>query len=290
MKSHFQFSRKQRNGIFLLVLIIVIVQLIQIVPNIWTEDKSHDSINLTQYQNEIDSLKQIKVSAATTIYPFNPNYITDYKGYTLGMSTTEIDRLLEFRSKGKWINSSSQFKQVTGISDSLFEIISPFFKFPEWVTNNASVNKSVQNSSAGFVEKPYKQKTDLNKASANQLMKISGVGETLSKRIIAYRNKHKDGFVADVELSEVYGLSPEVIERILNEFTVKTPRDVSKFNINVATRDELVQIPYIDYEVAFNIIEQRTLLEGYNSLLELTKVKDFPINKLDIIKLYLFIE
>jgi competence protein ComEA len=54
--------------------------------------------------------------------------------------------------------------------------------------------------------------------------------------------------------------------------------------------DDLVTIQHIDYEVANNIIEQRKLREGFKSFEELTKVKDFPINKIEIIKLYLSLD
>ena len=78
--------------------------------------------------------------------------------------------------------------------------------------------------------------------------------------------------------------------RITNEFTVKTPRQIQKINLNTATVDELVTIQHIDYELAYNIIEQRQLREGFKSLGELTKVKDFPVNKIEIIKLYLSLD
>ncbi len=39
--------------------------------------------------------------------------------------------------------------------------------------------------------------------------------------------------------------------------------------------------------LAHAIIEQRTLREGFKSFEELTKVKDFPVHKIEIIKLYL---
>jgi competence protein ComEA len=52
----------------------------------------------------------------------------------------------------------------------------------------------------------------------------------------------------------------------------------------------LVTIKYIDYEIAHNIIEQRTLREGFKTLDELTKVKGFPIKKSEIIRLYLTID
>jgi hypothetical protein len=46
----------------------------------------------TEVQKLLDSIrKQSKVEESPKVYPFNPNFITDYKGYTLGMSNEEID-------------------------------------------------------------------------------------------------------------------------------------------------------------------------------------------------------
>ncbi|WP_299118620.1 helix-hairpin-helix domain-containing protein [uncultured Winogradskyella sp.] len=289
MKSHFQFSNKQRNGIFLLLLIIVVAQCLYSFVDFSQYIDPENKDELDSFRNELDSLRLVELeNSKPKIYPFNPNYITDYKGYTLGMSNEEIDRLHQFRDGNQWVNSAKDFQQVTKVSDSLLAEISPYFKFPEWVTNPKPKTNSYNNSySDNNSPKTFAQKIDLNKATANQLQKVYGVGEKLSERILKERNKFKDGFISDVQLSEVYGLSPEVIERIKNDFTVKTPRAIQKFNLNIATRDELVTIQYIDYEVANNIIEERTLRDGFKSLEELTKVEDFPVKKIEIIKLYL---
>mgnify|MGYP000865963043 FL=1 len=241
---------------------------------------------LLAFINQIDSLKQVEVeNRKPKIYPFNPNFITDYKGYTLGMSQDEINRLLEFRKQDQWMNSVAQFQKVTKVSDSLLNQISPYFKFPDWVTN-PKPKKYTQNFSAKAKEKTSEQKIDINIATASQLQKVYGVGEALSARIIKYRTKI-NGFYDLIELTEVYGLSTEVIENIKLDFEVKTPRKINKISLNKATRDQLVTIKYIDYEVAYNIIEQRTLRDGFSSLEDLKKVKGFPLKKFDIIKLSL---
>jgi len=286
MMSHFQFSNQQRNGIFLLLLIIIVLQCAYLFIDFTDNSEPSQKENIDEFRKELDSLRTVKLEKnKPKTYPFNPNYITDYKGYTLGMSNEEIDRLHQFRSKNQWINNAEDFQKVTKVSDSLLALISPFFKFPEWVTNPKSKpNYSNYNSS---VVKTYDQKQDLNVATRLQLQKIYGVGEKLSERIIQYRDKFNGGFHSMIELSEVYGLSPEVIENINKEYAVKSPRKIITFNLNTANRDELVLIKYIDYEIANNIIEERTLRDGFKSLEELTKVEDFPINKYDIIKLYL---
>lgn len=289
MKSHFTFSKEQRNGIFLLLILIVVFQCIYFFVDLSSEDIPINKEELSEFTKEIDSLKLVQLEESKPkIYPFNPNYISDFKGATLGMTNEEINRLLAFREQNKWINSTKQFQEVTKISDSLLNAISPYFKFPEWVTNP----KPKTNSSYSYNNAPktFAQKQDLNTATAQQLQKVNGIGKVFSERIIKYRNKSTGGFIADVQLLDVYGLTPEVIGKITNQFTVKTPKVIKKININSATIDDLVTIPNIDYDLAHNIIEQRQLREGYNAVNELTKVKDFPINKIKIIELYLHIE
>ena len=242
--------------------------------------------SLSKFEKEIDSLKLIELEKSKPkIYPFNPNYITDFKGASLGMTTEEINRLLAFRKQDKWINTTQQFQKVTNVSDSLLNAISPYFKFPDWV-NQKKTNTTHYNNKP----KTFAQKQDLNTITAQQLQQVNGIGEAFSNRIIKFRNTFKGGFIADIQLQDVYGLTPELIEKITASFTVKTPRKIKKINLNTATIDELVTIQHIDYDLANKIIEQRTLREGFQSLNDLIKVKGFPLKKIDIIKLYLHLD
>ncbi len=289
MKSHFMFTKKQRNGIFLLVILIVLLQCVYFFVGIPSKNIVVNQKMLECFNKEIDSLRKIElVSRKPKLFPFNPNFITDFKGADLGMSNTEIDRLLAYRKQGKWINSAKEFKQITKVSDSLLNVIAPYFKFPDWVSNT-----SVKPNHKAPIKNNYKtytQKLDLNKVTAKQLQKISGVGEVLSNRIIRFRNKFVGGFISDIQLQDVYGLTPEVIKQITNNITVKTPRPVTRLNINIATVEQLVKIQHIDYDLAANIVEERILKERFKSITELSKVKGFPADKIEIIELYLSFE
>jgi DNA uptake protein ComE-like DNA-binding protein len=289
MKSHFTFTKEQRSGIFLLTVLIFLLQCAYFFIDFSSGEVSINQKELLAFKNEIDSLRLVELEERKPkVFPFNPNFITDYKGASLGMTNEEIDKLLVYRSHDKWINSTKQFQEVTKVSDSLLNAISPYFKFPDWVTNPKPKNNS--NYTYSNTPKTFAQKQDLNTVTAQQLQKINGIGEYYSKQIVNLRNKFVGGFIADVQLQDVYGLTPEIIEKITNQFTVKTPIAFNKIALNKATTEELVTIQHIDYDLAHNIIEQRQLREGYKSLNELTKVKDFPIKKIDIIKLYLTLD
>lgn len=294
-KSHFKFSNSQRNGIFLLTILIVIFQCIYVFVDFSVESVEPDNIALIKFRQQVDSLKRIEIEKnQSEVRTFNPNYITDFKGYTLGMSTEEIDRLLEFRRQDQWVNSVQQFKEVTKVSDSLLDTLAPLFSFPEWVSNPKPKTNWVDDSKNSdqpiYRAKTYDQKSDLNRATVQDLQKVNGIGEKLSDNIIKYRNKFNGGFISEIQLQDIYGLSPEVITRITNDFAVKTPRQIEKIDLNRATREQLVTIQHIDYEVAHYIIEQRALRDGFESFDELLKVKKFPIQKFEIIKLYLTLD
>jgi len=283
LKSHFWYNRSQRNGVFFLVFIIIILQLTYFFVDFSSKDKAEVNSNkITQFQKEIDSLKQIEiVSKKPKIYPFNPSFLTDYRGYQLGMSTEEIDRLLQHRNNGKYINSAQEFQQVSKINDSLLKTIQPYFKFPDWV-----VNKNTKVSTKQKDTKENIPKKDLNSATALELTSVNGIGEKLSQRIINYRNK-LGGFLLDDQLFEVWYLDKEVAERVLQRFSVIDKPIIEKINVNTATFKEVLSIVYIDYELTKKIFNYRDEVAELQSIEELKKIDEFPIEKFGRIALYL---
>ncbi|MGM0932607.1 MAG: ComEA family DNA-binding protein [Bacteroidota bacterium] len=287
LRSHFVFSRNQQNGVFLLVLIVLVLQGVYYFmdSNAGNAISAEDE-EIERFQKQIDSIRTAKAAADTLkIFPFNPNYITDYRGYILGMNLEEIDRLHKYRAGDKWVNSAKEFKKVTGVSDSLLQIISPYFKFPEWVTNP----RPTQYQKSSVVNRSFSEKTDLNKATAEELQEINGIGEVLSRRIITYRNKI-GGFVNDIQLKDIYGLNYETREKLNAQFTVKSKPPVEIIDINEAGLLELSEVPYIGYELAREIIDYRLLHEKINNFEELSKLERFPGDKIDRIQLYLSLD
>lgn len=247
------------------------------------EDNSPEKQQWLSLQVEIDSLKIAKTTNKPVMYPFNPNFITDYKGYKLGMSTDEIDRLLEFRKSNKYVNSAQEFQTVTKISDSLLQAISPYFKFPDWVKNkkNDIVYEGQQS-----LKKAKIVLIDINKATQEDLMKIYGIGSGLSERILKQKEQF-GAFVSMEQMSDVWGLSVEVIEKLKAQFYVGSAPEVKKIKINDVSMKELSHFPYFRYPINKEIVTYRSMNNGVLSIEDLTKVKGFPVEKIKIIALYL---
>ena len=290
-KPYFSLNRQEKSGVFFLLLIIVVLQVILFLMK-GSSTKGNFSVD-KEAQIEIDSLKKVAGrKSSTAIYPFNPNYITDYKGYTLGMSPEQIDRLLTYRKSNLFVNSAEEFQQVTKVSDSLLKSMSPYFKFPDWVNKNNLKEGSVPTPNSITAKRKvydYGETTkikDLNSVTVEELKSIYGIGEKLSQRIVKFRNR-LGGFMVNEQLYDVYGLESEVVERTLLRFQVLKKPDFEKININTASAKKLMELVYIKRNVANGIIDYRNVNGSIVSFDELMNIENFPKDKIDRIKLYL---
>ena len=286
-KSHFEFTKPQRSGILFVCALIVgllcVLQFYSPQPSLLLDICSPQIVKQQAY---VDSLRQEALEKKKPKrYPFNPNFISDYKAYTLGLTPLEFDRLSRFRGSNKWIHSIADFKEVTKVSDSLLAIIGPLFKFPDWVVKSkaASAQKSFS------VALSYTDKTDLNTATEIQLQKVPGIGPALSARIISYRDKLR-GFSVDKQLQNVWGLNQQVVANVLAGFTVKTPNQIKQIAINTASVSDIATIPGISFDFAKEIWEYRILRQKIESLSELKKIEGMTASKYALIELYLHIQ
>ncbi|MES2544825.1 MAG: helix-hairpin-helix domain-containing protein [Bacteroidota bacterium] len=284
IKPYFQFTKSQRLGIFGFLIISVGLQLAYFFVDFSTFPKeSVESQKWMALQTDIDSLKESKKDYSPKIYPFNPNFITDFKGYKLGMSVNEIDRLLAFRKTNKYVNSAEEFQNVTKVSDSLLKTLIPYFKFPDWLKNKKEFKP--------YPKSDFNKKTkiviiDINNATKQDLIKVYGIGEGLSDRIL----KQKEllgAFVSMEQMKDIWGLSPEVIENLNQNFKVLAQPKIKKININEISLKELSQFPYFRYPLAKSIITYRSMNGDIKSAADLIKINGFPIEKIKIIGLYL---
>jgi competence ComEA-like helix-hairpin-helix protein len=290
-KSHFWYHKSQRNGIFFLGVIILIFQAVIVFVDFSSNEIVElETPRILAFRKQLDSLKTLSLAnRKPKIYPFNPNYITDYKGAQLGMSLDQIDNLLAFRQTRRFVNSVKEFQEVTNISDSLLNSISPYFKFPDWVVNSSNKRKVSASKNKSFYSKKPKHKrttTDINKATKEDLQTIYGIGVQFSERIIKYRSKLQ-GFSTEKQLYEVWGLEQKTATKVMDVFKVLELPNIQKSNVNSITFKELLKNPYIDYELCKMIFNYRDEVAELQDISELKNIIGFPLDLYDRIVLYL---
>jgi DNA uptake protein ComE-like DNA-binding protein len=286
--SYFSFSKSQRSGLLILLVLIVVLQTIYFFVDFSLPIKNNpEKDTWLSVQSEIDSLKEQARFSGSRLYPFNPNYISDYKGYKLGMSVQEIDRLLAYRKQNKFVNSADEFQRVTGISDSLLKTMVSYFKFPDWVNQKRkSYSNSASDTFVTFSKKKNSNIQDINTAGSKDLEKIFGIGEVTAKRILSFKERF-GAFVSMEQLNDIWGLSAEVVANLQEHFEIKTLTGIKKLDINNASLNELAQFPYFKYPLAKQIVIYRSMNGPIVETTDLTKIKGMPNDKIKIIALYL---
>src|SRR5690554_2836901 len=270
------FTKKQRLSVLVLLGIIIVLQAMIYATRYLQPVNRAELIIDPDLQKEIDSLKQ-KALKKYEPRSFNPNFINYERGFRLGMSPEEVDRLLEFRTQDKYVNSAAEFQKITGISDSLLHAMSPYFKFPEWTKSSNRVESR---------EKPVLKKVDLNKATYNDLVALKGIGDYFANAVLNEREK-LGGFVSVEQLQYIKGLRPEAVTLLKQSTFIKSRPTIVKVNINTASREELIQIPYITSYIAREIVVLRSKEDRPLRKEDLEKISSLPLDKLKIIELYL---
>jgi DNA uptake protein ComE-like DNA-binding protein len=283
-KALFMFDTKQQKGLFVLICLLSLA-IAFYAYRVTRPEPTLQLVDTSAYQVKIDSLQLVANRRKDTIYPFNPNYITDYRGYKLGLSTAQLDRLFRFRESGKWVNSAQDFKTVTQVDQRWLDSISPYFKFPEWVTNAKSSKSynTYSNSPRTIVAK------NINAATQEDITKVYGIGPAISGRIVKERER-LNGFLDMMQVRAVYGMSDSTMVKFKEHFYITAPAGFKKVALNTASQEELSSIPYINDYLASELIKQRTLRDGFKTWDKVILTSRFPEEKLALIQLYLTLD
>ena len=111
----------------------------------------------------------------------------------------------------------------------------------------------------------------------------------MSERIIKYRTKLQ-GFSFDDQLYEVWGLDRQLADKVLLHFKIIKKPVLQKLNINTIGFKELLNNPYVDYNLCIKIFNYRDEVAELQDISELKNISGFPLDKYDRIVLYLMSE
>jgi len=129
---------------------------------------------------------------------------------------------------------------------------------------------------------------ELNSADTTQLMQVYGIGRGYAKGIVRFRQK-TGGFVSVDQLSEVYGMRQENLERIRPFCKVNTDL-VKKLNVNSASIERLKGHPYLNFYQSRAIYELRRKKGKLKNINDLKVLSEFSSESLSKIEPYLNFE
>lgn len=302
IKDFFYFSRNQRVGIIILLLLILLAmagtflmpyflpkgsldtdnQFISEVKsfenslrereNKWSKKQNFQKGNNNYYSKETYSL-----------FLFDPNTADSATFVKLGIKPYIAKNILKYRNKGGKFKSTESFAKVYGITPEKFEELKPYISIKEDNRKISKDNKEDRNP-ATSLDSDKKQNIilELNSADTAELRQIKGIGTSFAKRIVGYR-KVLGGYYSVEQLKEVYGIKPEMYEQIRSSFTVNSS-DIHKINVNTASIERLKSHPYIKtFQRARDIYEYRrkkVKLKSMDDLKELSTFTDDELKKL----------
>jgi len=206
------------------------------------------------YNNDYDNKKYDNKKEPTfetgELFDFNPNTATKSDWQKLGFSEKQATTFIKYTSKGGKFYKKEDLLKIYGVEQEHYNILEPYIVLEKQEENQPTYNENI------IVE--------INSATQNELTKIKGIGDYYASRMLKYRDL-LGGYFKKEQLLEVYGMKPEVYEKIKDNIEIDT-KNLVKININFANEKELASHPYLDYKTADKITEYRNKNGAYKSL------------------------
>ena len=149
-----------------------------------------------------------------------------------GIGDRTADKIEAYRREHGDFHSPEELTRVRGIGPATYQ------KMSDWVTvrsetskakNNDPVSRQTAKSAPTDTKKLSKKEEnlkspiDINRADAQELQKLPGVGPKIAQRILDERGKAP--FQSVEELRRVSGIGPKILERLRPHVTVRANSD-----------------------------------------------------------------
>jgi competence protein ComEA len=280
IKEYFTYSKKERNAIIILLLIILISIILphffspkqlNIKPNLALADtikalqkRTIKPKNNFNKNNSEESNSGFEKTMVITMFYFDPNTLNEEGWIKLGLSSKTIKTILKYVSKGGKFRKPEDIRKIWGLNKEDADRIIPYIRIVEQNNNPYKSNTTTnRNKAESTSDKIY---FDINIATAWQLKKVPGIGNSIPYKIVSYREK-LGGFLELNQLKEVYDMTDSIFNNI-KPFLHIVPIKLKKINVNTATQYDLSSHPYIENDVAKAIIIQRTKYGAYKNVYE----------------------
>jgi len=288
----FAVSKKQRNGMLVMLAIIVLSILVRSLLSWFIQPARYDH---SEFEKELATLKIKRTDSTYTfkkkfedredeyqpynqpnekkypghqpwkgvLFSFDPNTLDEAGWQRLGVRDKTISTIKNFLSKGGKFYKAEDIKKIWGLNEDLADKLIPYvlIEKKEYVSAERPV----------YEKKVYAPVViDINTADTNALIALPGIGSKLAQRIVSFRDK-LGGFYSINQVGETFGLADSTFQKIKPRLSLNST-SLRQVNINTATMDELKAHPYIKYTIGNAIFQYRAQHGNFSSIQDLKKI------------------
>lgn len=279
IKDYFAFTRGEKRGAVVLLLLITVLIAAQFFTDIFNTktqtdfSEFEDAIN--QFEKELKENKNSQQNLSFQLFEFNPNTISDYQWKQLGFKDWQIKTINNYKAKGGNWKTKNDVAKIYGVDSSHFEALKPYILLPDNIEYNTSKKSEKENLTITLFE------FNPNTITKTEWKKL-GFKDWQIKTIFNYKTKGGN-WKTKADVAKIYGLSEEHYQKLepyillptKKENTNKSPKKDfnKKVDINTADAKELTNLKGIYSEkYAAIIIKHRDKLGGFTSKEQLKEV------------------
>ena len=279
IKNYLAFSKQERNGILVLLTIIVCIIIYLNISHLFYHT---ETVDFTAFEKQIatlnksDKVKSEKKSfrkkeevVQSELFHFNPNSLPEKGWSRLGLSDKQIKVIQNYKAKGGNFKQKSDFKKMYCISDKQYIKLEPYILIPS-KQNKVLVRKKEQ------IEIKI---VELNIVDSTELVALRGIGPFYAKSIVKYRSE-LGGFLNKQQLLELWKFDEKKLETISPQISID-PEKIKKININTCVAKELKH-PYLNWKQVNAIINYRKHHGKFNFVEDIKKtdlINDLTFDK-----------
>ena len=244
---------------------------------------------------QFDQIETEAIEMVAEYFYFDPNRATDEEWDRLGLNRRQIQNIRNYQAAGGSFRRKEDLQRLFTISATQYRQLEPYIRIAasapvragETATPTARTSRPVVEEASTTAEHAI-LRVELNLADSSLLTQLPGIGPVLAARTLRYRNLI-GGFVDVAQLSEVYGVSSELTERLAAQIWADSLL-IRKIPVNTANINALARHPYISEQQARGIVNYRRLQNHINNIDELVRNNILEREDADKIRPYLSFE
>jgi DNA uptake protein ComE-like DNA-binding protein len=283
IKEYFTFNKRERNGVFLLMLVIFLELIYLNTSGYFISPEQTDFSAFEKALEELNRKNEEHEIVNHEKFMFDPNEISEEDWLKLGLSKKQSGTILRYLEKGGRFRKKEDLRKMYCIPLQQYLDLEPFLQIRKSVTPELKSKEKASNETL----RQKKKIVELNLTDSAELTTVKGIGPFYAKQIIKYRTE-LGGFVSKEQLLEIWKFDREKYEKVEAMFSVDA-RLARKININTCTAEELKN-PYLRWNVVNAIISYRKHHGPYKNVDEIRNTDLVNEETLRKIAAYLIVE